>query len=126
MKEKKKILIIDDEKDFVDMVKWNLEKTGKYKVTIETDPRHGFGVAKATKPDLILLDVIMPAMDGGDVERQMREDKEIKDIPIVFLTAIVKNEEVPSEDGKIAGHSFLAKPVSLDKLIESIEKNIKD
>jgi CheY-like chemotaxis protein len=124
-KNKKKILIVDDEKDFVEMIKWNLEKTGEYKVTVETESKHALDVAKVVKPDLILLDVMMPGMDGADVEYQIKKEEELKDIPIIFLTAIVKEEEIESEGGVIAAHVFLAKPVSLKKLVDCIEKNIK-
>ena len=93
-KKKREILLIDDEKDFVEMVEWNLEKTGRYNVTIETKPECAFDVAKKIKPDLILLDVMMPSMDGGDVNSKLKSDQELKDIPVVFLTAIVKEEEI--------------------------------
>ncbi|MCX5692557.1 MAG: response regulator [Candidatus Omnitrophica bacterium] len=124
-KNKKKILIVDDEKDFVEMVKWNLEKTGGYKVTVETESKYALDVAKVVEPDLILLDVMMPGMDGADVEYQIKKEEKLKDIPIIFLTAIVKEEEIESEDGAIAGHVFLAKPVTLKQLVDCIEKNIK-
>lgn len=122
---KKKILLIDDEKDFVETVKWNLEKTGKYTVSMETEPSHALAVAKVFKPDLIILDVMMPGMDGGDVERQVKEDEELKGTPIIFLTAIVREEETETDKGEIAGHVFLSKPVSLDKLVKYIDKYVR-
>jgi CheY-like chemotaxis protein len=124
-KKKIRILLVDDEKDFVKMVKWNLEKTGRYKVIVETEGRHALAVAKVAKPDLILLDVMMPGIDGGDVERQIKNDEDLADTPVIFLTAIIKEEEINSKDGTIAGHVFLSKPVHLSKLIQCIEDKIK-
>jgi len=122
MGEKKKILIIDDEENFTKLVKMNLEAAGKYEVIIENKGMLGFTAAKQFKPDLILLDILMPDMEGSEVASQLNEDIETKNIPIVFLTAIVKEKEVQESGGVIAGHHFVAKPISADRLIEVIER----
>ncbi len=75
-------------------------------------------------PDLILLDVMMPGMDGGDVAAKIKEDKRLSHIPIVFLSAIVKKEETQPTGSNIGGLTFLAKPVKLDDLIACIEKQL--
>lgn len=122
MGEKKKILIIDDEDNFTQLVKMNLEATEKYEVKIENKGTLGFSATKEFKPDLILLDIMMPDMDGSDVAVQLSEDNDTRNIPVVFLTAVVKEKEVQESDGIIAGHRFVAKPVSTDKLIAVIER----
>src|SRR5438477_10515438 len=91
--EKKRILIIDDEASFTRMVKLNLEKTGTFEVREENRPAYGIAAAREFKPDLILLDAIMPTMDGGHVAAQIRNDRHLKGTPIVFLTGTVSQPE---------------------------------
>ncbi len=119
---KKKILIIDDEASVTRMVKLSLEQTGAYEVRTENHARQGLAATREFKPDLILLDVMMPEMDGGEVAFQIQSDKLVKDIPIVFLTAIVSKKEMKA--GEIANPSgrFLAKPVDLQELTKCIEE----
>lgn len=123
--ERRKILIIDDEPSFGDMVKLNLEDTGKFEVRIETEGSKAVSAALEFKPDLILLDVIMPGLDGGEVVVLLKSEESLKDIPVIFLTAIVRDKEVAAKDGIISGYPFLAKPVSTDDLIACIEENLK-
>ncbi len=122
---KKKILIIDDEENFTEMVKITLEDTGKYEVKTENKALSGLAVVKKFKPNLILLDVVMPDKSGDEVAFEIINDKSVKDIPIVFLTAAVTKDEVYSQGGTIAGRPFITKPVSVDELIRYIEKNLK-
>ncbi len=123
--EKKRILIVDDEKDFTEIVKFNLEKTGKYEVRTEDKGSNGIAAVRAFKPDLILLDILMPDMDGSDVAIQIKNDESVKDIPIVFLTGVITQKEVDSYGEVISGYPFIAKPVSVESLIDCIEKNIR-
>jgi len=119
--DKRKILVIDDEEDFTKLIKLNLERTGRYEVITENKGLLGLVTAKEFKPDLIFLDIMMPDADGGDVCYELENDKETKDIPIVFLTAVAKKEEVHESWGTIGGHPFIAKPVSVRELIDCIE-----
>ena len=123
--EKKKILIIDDEADFTRLMKLNLEETGKYEVSIENKGANGFATVKSFKPDLILLDILIPDMYGTEIARQIRSDESVKNIPIVFLTALIREKEIGSQGAVIKGYPFLAKPVSTEDLIRCIEKNIR-
>ena len=91
--EKKRILIIDDEAGFTRMVKLNLEKTGQFEVREENKATYALAAAREFKPDLILLDVIMPSMDGGDVASLIQADRNLRGTPIVFLTATVSPRE---------------------------------
>lgn len=122
--DKKRILIIDDEASFTRMVKLNLEKTGSFEVREENKATYALAAAREFKPDLILLDVIMPTMDGGDVAAHIEKDKHLKGTPIVFLTATVSRREAGSAGLNSGGSLFLAKPVSLENLIKCINENV--
>jgi len=106
------------------MLKLNLEATGNYEIRIENDAAMAVSTAVAYRPDLILLDIIMPSMEGPDVAIEVKNNEFLQDVPIVFLTATVTKEEVDSQDGKIGGHPFVAKPSSLSVLLNSIEQNL--
>ncbi len=121
--EKKKILIVDDEESLARVYKLLLENTGKYEVWKETKGTKAFSTAKKFMPDLILLDIMMPDVDGGTVAGQLKEDEDTKDIPIVFISAAITIEEEEKEEGIIkGGYPILAKPVPMEKLLETIEK----
>lgn len=119
---KRKILIIDDEKGFTDVLKLNLESMGDFEVRIENDSRQAIGACLRFRPDLILLDIIMPNKEGADVAIEIKNNPILKKVPIVFLTATVTREEVAAEQGCIGGNTFVAKPSPLGYLIDSIER----
>ncbi len=125
MKKKKKILVIDDEADFTKLIRLNLEQTGRFEVRTENRGAAALAAAKSFKPDLVLMDVLMPDLMGSEVAAQMKEDDETKDIPVVFLTAVVGKEEVVQRGGVIGGHLFVAKPVDIKQLIDVIEENMR-
>lgn len=120
--EKTKILIIDDEVGFTHLVKLNLELKQKYEVRTEDKGANGFAVAKEFQPDLILLDILMPDLSGSVVLQQLKADPATKDIPVVYVTALVKKEGLTQPGGTIDGQPFLAKPVGIRKLTETIEQ----
>ena len=122
--DKKKILIVDDEELFTKLVKLNLEKTGDYEVRVENKGSQGLAAAREFQPDLILLDILMEDMEGSEVASQLKNDANTKDIPVVFLTAVVRKEEVESGCGVIGGRPFIAKPVSVNELVDCIERNM--
>ncbi len=121
---KKKILVVDDEASLTRMLRRNLEATGKYEVREENSGALAYASAQEFQPDLIMLDVAMPDVDGGEVAARILDDENLKNIPIVFLTAILKKEEAESTGSNIAGRTFLAKPVKLDDLITCIENKL--
>jgi CheY-like chemotaxis protein len=123
MKEKARILIIDNSHDFTHAAKVALEKTGRYFVGEENDASNAHQTAQSFKPDLILLDIAMPEPDGGEVAAWIQSDPALHRIPIVFLTALVTTAEARS-GLQIHGHPFLAKPISLTRLIEGIEEHL--
>ncbi len=118
MDKKAKILVIDDEEDICYFTKSVLERTGKFEVTVSTDSAQGIVLAKAAAPDLVILDINMPNIDGSRVAQAIREHKATSNIPIIFLTALINKEE---SIGKIGEYTYIAKPVSPQELIEKIE-----
>ena len=100
-----------------------LERTGRYLVLEENDATKAQQSARNFRPDLILLDVVMPETDGGEVAARVEADPELHNTPIVFLTALVTRAEVKS-GLRVQGHPFLAKPVSIPELINAIEQHL--
>jgi CheY-like chemotaxis protein len=121
---KQRILVVDDETSFTRLLKLNLEQTGRYEVLVENAPAQAASAARRFRPDLILLDVMMPEMDGGTLAARLRASPALEQVPIVFLTAAVRKEEVASRRGQIGGFPFLAKPVDLDELIEVLDEQL--
>jgi DNA-binding response OmpR family regulator len=121
---KKKILVVDDEGSMTRMLKRNLEATNHYSVRAENSSAAAVAAAIEFLPDLILMDVMMPGMDGGDVAAKLKEDKRVSHIPIIFLSAIVKKEETQPTGSNIGRVTFLAKPVKLEDLIICIENHL--
>ena len=123
--EKKRILVVDDEPSITRLLKLNLEQTNDYEVRTENDATAALAAAEEFKPDLILLDVMMPEMDGGELAASFQDDSQFKSVPIVFLTAAATKGEVYARGGKVGGLPFLAKPVELAEVIASIKQNLK-
>jgi CheY-like chemotaxis protein len=122
-KEKSRILMIDDNRDFTHSGKIALEKTGRYSVWEENEPARAHQTAQRVKPDLILLDIAMPETDGGEVAARIESDPALHRTPVVFLTALVTKAEARA-GLEIQGHSYLAKPISIPELVEGIERNL--
>jgi CheY-like chemotaxis protein len=122
---KKRILLVDDEKSLTSLLKLNLEETGNYEVRTENWPEDALPAARAFKPDLVLLDLIMPRMPGGNVAAQIDADPQLKGTPIVFLTAAVRKHQVEENEGIICEHPCLAKPASVEEVIAMIEKHVR-
>ena len=123
--EKNRILVVDDEPSFTRLVKFNLEKSGIYDVRTENDGKRALETAREFQPDLVLLDVIMPSVDGGQVAADIQAEASLKDTPIVFLTAVVTRPETENGARNIAGRPFLAKPVTVGTLMHCIEEHLK-
>lgn len=122
---KKRILIIDDEDNFCKLIKKNIEHTGEFEVHIATNGDDGIMLVREIKPDLILLDIVMPGVDGSDVASIIRNDKSIEDTPIVFLTSMVRKEETISQESFTRGYSLLAKTVTVGELMKCIKENVR-
>ncbi len=121
MQEKSRILVIDDDKDFCEFVKWSLENTGRFEVLGCTDSRSAMIIARTKQPELILLDIKMPQMNGAEVADQLLHNDETRDIPIAFVTGLLQKEEVAKMKGYIHGFPFLTKPLTKDELVQHVD-----
>ncbi len=122
---KRRILLVDDEPSVTRTLLIYLEATGAYEVREENDATLALAAAQEFKPDLIFLDVVMPEKDGAALAVEISADATLKDVPIVFLTALVTKDEVGPEGRDIQGRTFLAKPVDPEEIVECIEKYMK-
>jgi len=121
--EKRRILIVDNDRESSRLVKILLERTGRYLVLEENAATKAHQSAQNFRPDVILLDIVMPETDGGEVAAQIQADPELQRTPIIFLTALVTKAEAKT-GLRIRGHPFLGKPMSILELISPIEENL--
>ncbi len=113
------ILIVDDESDILELLQYNIEREG-YKVRVATDGEEAVKMARKYKPDLVLLDIMMPKMDGIEVCRQIREVSELRKTFVVFLTA--RSEEYSEVAGFDAGaDDYIFKPIKPRVLVRRIK-----
>jgi two-component system, OmpR family, response regulator len=124
--EKKRILVVDDEPSITRLLKLNLEQTNDYVVRMENDSEKALAAAAEFHPDLILLDVMMPGLDGGELASRFQANPKLKTVPIVFLTAAATKSEVYARGGKVGGLPFLAKPVELSAVVACLKQHLGD
>ena len=122
--EKKRILVVDDRVSDTRFVKLFLESTNDYVVTEENDAEAAISSAEEFQPDLILLDVMMPGLDGGELSARFRENPKLRSVPIVFLTAAVTKREVELGGGLVGGTPFLAKPITLPEMVACLKRHL--
>lgn len=115
----KTILVVDDEKDLLDLIEYNLKKEN-FDVLKAENGEEGIKIAKEHKPDLVLMDIMMPKMDGMEAVEKMRADDDLKSIPIIFLTAR-SDEKTEVEGLNKGGDDYITKPISTTKLISRIK-----
>ncbi len=119
---KTKILLVDNENDIVEFLQYNLEKEG-FEVLPAYDGMEALEKIKQ-KPDLVILDIMMPKLDGFEVYKRIRENNLYKDIPIIFLTA--KSGEIDEIKGLELGASdYIQKPISPKKLVARVRSNLR-
>lgn len=113
-----KILVIDDEAEITEIVETFLKDAG-YQVLVENSSVMGIERAKSFMPDLILLDIMMPFMDGYEVCEELKKNKETENIPVIFLTG----KDARSDEGKsfkVGGDMFIKKPFNCERLLEIV------
>ena len=120
MKKERRILIIDDDRNSTHLVKIHLEKIGGYLVIEENDAAKAHQSVHNFGPDLILLDIMMPQIDGVELASEIDADPQLQRTPIIFLTALGD-----ARAGlRIQGHPVLAKPINVPELIKRFEENL--
>ncbi|MFA6216374.1 MAG: response regulator [Candidatus Omnitrophota bacterium] len=124
---KKKVLLIDDDKAFVLFAKSSLESTGAFDVTVAAGGPQGIALAQREKPDVILLDRLMPQMSGKVVAESLSEGPGTKQIPVIFLTSMISKEQVKSESIiTIDSQDFIAKDIGVQGLINCLTDFFKE
>jgi putative two-component system response regulator len=121
---KKRILVVDDEPDFTNMLRLTLESHGYFEVREENDADHARAAAREFSTDVVLLDIMMPDMEGSEVAAALKADPVTRDVPIIFLTALVSQADAPTGTCSSGGHTFLPKDIRVDRLIRCIEDKI--
>src|SRR6266496_5479299 len=120
---KSRVLIVDDNSRFARSAQLFLEQTGNYFACALNDPRRALETARSFKPDLVLVDLIMPQADGLEVATQLEADWALHGVPIVFFSSLITAEE--AKDGRrVYGHRILPKPTSNSELLELIAQNL--
>lgn len=118
---KSKILLIDDEPGLLRLMTLMLNFRDRYEVRSVADATKALSAVVEFKPDLVLLDWIMPKMNGGEVAQQIRADSRVCATRILFLSAIIMKRDNP---GELAGYPAVAKPIGLQELVEAIEEQL--
>jgi len=113
-----KVLVIDDEAEITQIIEAFLENAG-YRVTTENSSVMGIERAKEIKPDLILLDIMMPNMDGYEICDELKKNSETKDIPVIFLTGKDSRDD-QGRSFQVGGDMFVKKPFSCERLLEIV------
>lgn len=116
-----KILIVDDDQRLLKLYSTILRREG-YEVVTASDAKQGFALAVSAQPNLILLDVMMPSVDGGQAFKNLCENESTKHIPVIFLTSMVKEEEVEAARGKIGGHEYISKSTPMENFAVRVKK----
>ena len=118
MIKRKSILLVDDDQAVTDYLQLKLGKT--YDVLVTNESRTAAALARKERPDLIVCDIDMPGMDGGDVSRALSDDEQTRQIPILYLTSMVSREEVQVLGGQIGGRPGMSKNTPIDEIIARI------
>jgi len=128
VKSKAKILLVDDDKDFVEATKLVLESK-PYEVIFAYNGDEGLAKAREEKPDLIILDIIMPVKDGFGAAEQLKKDPDLKEIPVIMLTSFSEKRGETSlsvsQGLTLEAEDYVDKPVSPQDLLERVERLLK-
>lgn len=121
---KKKILVVDDEPDVLSVLEKRLSEAG-YSVVTVLGGREAFDKIKEEMPDLILLDIVMPGIDGVEIGKSLKNDPKTKDIPVIFLTCLFTKKDEEAMGRSAGGNIFIAKPYEPQELLKEIEKHLR-
>ena len=122
--EKKTILIVDDETDLLKLLNERLTNKG-YSVITADNGDDGIRLAREKKPDLIILDILMPGISGTEVAQTLKGEPGTKTMPIIFLTCLYTREDAAVRGHNIKGNFFIAKPFDADMLLAEIENHLQ-
>jgi CheY-like chemotaxis protein len=121
---RKTILVIDDDSSFTDALKSDLADRGEFEVHIVTRAENALAAAQAVDPDLIIIDIVMPRMLGGEVATRFLTDVRMRSIPVVFLTTTASGTRPLHSYGSLCGYPVYAKPAQACRVGDLIEAQI--
>ncbi|MBD3258261.1 response regulator [candidate division GN15 bacterium] len=113
-----KVLVVDDEPEITDIVEAFLSDAG-YTVNVENQPANALVKAREFLPDVVLLDIMMPGVDGYDICQQLKNDPQLAHVPIIFLTGKDRTDDM-GRSFKVGGDMFIKKPFSCERLLEIV------
>ncbi len=119
---KTRVLVVDDDPNLSRLSAMILENSGEYEVLTENDSTRALSVARQFRPQIMLFDVDMPNKDGGELAREAKNDPQLREVPVLFLTGLVSKAEAGHEELQCGGQSFLAKPVLPEVLLSAVRK----
>lgn len=123
----RKLMIVDDEESFNLLFKANVETRGDFDVVTTTDNNNVVTLAKEVKPDLILLDILMPGRNGIEISEELRTNRWTKNIPVAFLTSLAHADDARQNiEGSGTGSYFLSKLFGIEELLEAIEMILRE
>jgi CheY-like chemotaxis protein len=123
VKTKKRVLFVDDEEEVLDGIS-NLLERNNYEVVATSDPHEVLKLCRIQKPDVILLDILMPDIDGGTLAAMLREDRVTKKIPVIFLTGLVTKNEESQVPINTLQYKVIAKPCTREELLSAIREAV--
>lgn len=116
-----RVLLIDDDHDALALLKTRLESTGRFRVTTADSGQAGLDLAHEIEPDVIICDIYMPGISGPDVAAALADDDFLSQVPLLFLSALVKPDEIRAHGGRIGGWPMASKEETIDSIIRRID-----
>ena len=124
MTERHKLLVVDDDEAMIDYLHAKLGD--RYDIVSTNAPENVLGLARSERPNLILCDINMPGMDGGDVSKALHAHPEVRSVPVLFLTALISPSDLKHTGQQIGGRPAISKQVPLAELVKRIQQLIDE
>ena len=116
------MLVIDDDPDALTLLKARLEHTGRFAVYTAENGEAGLDLAHDIDPQVIVCDIYMPGMGGADVAAALADDDHLRDVPLLFLSALVRPDEIRAHGGRIGGWPMASKEESIPSIVRRIDQ----
>jgi CheY-like chemotaxis protein len=114
MSARRKLLLVDDDEAVIEYL--DVKLGGEFELLATGDPQQALAMAREARPDLVLCDIDIPGMDGGDISAALFGDPQTRGIPVVFLTALVTPQDLAAKGNQLAGRAAISKQSSIDEI----------